>query len=202
MNISIILAAGLSKRFNDITPKQLYPINGKPLIQYSIDAIEPVVDDIIIVTNSKIQINTNHTVLTNDIDDRLQSIKTAIDFVGDKPYQKVIIHDSARPFITTEHIKTLVNSNQSHSQYYMKLTNGLAKRGEFGWDIPNRDEFIELCSPQCTEYDLFKFIFKKYIETDIQCEVLPCLSYLELEPELIEGHYKYLRKINTIDDIY
>ena len=60
MNISIILAAGLSKRFNDITPKQLYPINGKPLVQYSIDAIEPVVDDLIIVTNSKVQINTNH----------------------------------------------------------------------------------------------------------------------------------------------
>jgi hypothetical protein len=83
----------------------------------------------------------------------------------------------------------------------MKLTNGLAKKTDFGWEIPNREEFIELCSPQCTEYDLFKFIFKKYIETGKQCEILPCLSYLELEPELIEEHYKYLRKINTLDDI-
>ena len=80
----------------------------------------------------------------------------------------------------------------------MKLVNGLAKRGEFGWEISNREDFIELCSPQCTEYDLFKFIFRKYIETGIQCEVLPCLSYLELDPNLIEGHYKYLRKITII----
>jgi len=40
----------------------------------------------------------------------------------------------------------------------MKLVNGLAKKNEFGWEIPNREDFIELCSPQCTEYDLFKFI--------------------------------------------
>ena len=84
----------------------------------------------------------------------------------------------------------------------MKLTNGLAKKTDFGWEIPNREEFIELCSPQCTEYDLFKFIFKKYIETGKKCEILPCLSYLELEPNLIEGNYKYLRKITTINDIY
>jgi 2-C-methyl-D-erythritol 4-phosphate cytidylyltransferase len=200
MNVGVILAAGMSTRFNSQVPKQLFEINGKPIIQYSIDVLEKCVDDIIIVTNSNCKIETNHTILINDVNDRLQSIKVAIDYIT-TPYRKVVIHDAARPFITENQIKNLINSKHQHSQYFMKLTNGLAKKTEFGWEIPNREEFIELCSPQCTDFDLFKFIFKKYIETGIQCEILPCLSYLELEPELIEEHYKYLRKINTLDDI-
>jgi 2-C-methyl-D-erythritol 4-phosphate cytidylyltransferase len=201
MNVGVILAAGNSTRFNNSIPKQLFPINGKPIIQHSIDIIQQHVDDVIIVTNSNCKIETNHTVLINDVNDRLMSIKTAIDYIN-VPYRKIIIHDAARPFITDDYIKRLVDSKSQHSQYYMKLTNGLAKKTEFGWEIPNREEFIELCSPQCTDYDMFKFIFKTYIETGKQCEILPCLSYLEIEPELIEGHYKYLRKVNTLDDIY
>lgn len=201
MNVGVILAAGMSTRFNSQLPKQLFEINGKPIMQYSIDVLEKCVDDIIIVTNSNCKIETNHTVLINDVNDRLQSIKVALDHIN-TPYHKVIIHDAARPFITVDMVNGLINSKYQHSQYYMKLVNGLAKKNEFGWEIPNREEFIELCSPQCADFDLFKFIFKKYIETGIQCEILPCLSYLELEPELIEGHYKYLRKINTLDDIY
>ena len=52
MNIGIILAAGNSKRFNSETPKQLYLIDGKPVINHSIDILEKFLDDIIIVTNT------------------------------------------------------------------------------------------------------------------------------------------------------
>lgn len=201
MNVGIILAAGNGNRFNSIVPKQLFEINGKTVLQHSIDVLENCVDDIIIVTNSNLKILTKHTVLVNDINDRLQSIKVSIDYISTK-YQKLIIHDAARPFINENHINELINSKKQHSQYYMRLFNGLAKKNESGWEIPDREEFIEICTPQCTDFDIFYFIFKKYIETGKQCEILPCLSYLSLEPELIEGHYRYLRKITTIDDIY
>jgi len=49
MNVGIILAAGMSTRFNSQVPKQLFEINDKPIIQYSIDVLEKCVDDIIIV---------------------------------------------------------------------------------------------------------------------------------------------------------
>jgi 2-C-methyl-D-erythritol 4-phosphate cytidylyltransferase len=201
MNVSIILAAGNSTRFTSNKPKQLFEINGKPIIQHSIDIIENHVDDIIVVTNSKCNIQSNHQIVINDIDSRIQSIKAAVDTIS-KKYQKIIIHDAARPFITDVYISNLIKSKSQHSQYYLKLSNGLAMKNEIGWEIPNREDFIELCSPQCTDFDLFRFIFKTYIETGKQCEILPCLSYLEIQPELIEGHYKYLRKINTLDDIY
>jgi 2-C-methyl-D-erythritol 4-phosphate cytidylyltransferase len=39
MIVGIILAAGTSSRFKSDTPKQLYSINNKPIIEYSIDML-------------------------------------------------------------------------------------------------------------------------------------------------------------------
>ena len=200
MIVVVILAAGKSTRFGGEIPKQLYPIEGKPVIQWSIDLFEKFVDHIVIVTNSNCKIETNHTLLINDIDDRLISIKTALDSIQGQ-FDKIIIHDAARPFITDDYIKRLIESKSVHSQYYLPLTNGLAKKSDGGWEIVDRKDFIELCSPQCTDFDLFKTIFETYIQSGIECEVLPCLKVFNFEADLIEGNSKYLRKINTILDI-
>jgi len=47
MIIGIILAAGTSSRFNSETPKQLYSVNNKPIIEYSIDNMIDLVDKLI-----------------------------------------------------------------------------------------------------------------------------------------------------------
>ena len=54
MIIGIILAAGTSTRFNSDIAKQLYFINNKPIIEYSIDNMIQLVDRIIIVKNKNI----------------------------------------------------------------------------------------------------------------------------------------------------
>ena len=203
MTICVILAAGNSTRFGDY--KQLYSLNGKPIINHSIDIFDKCVDEILIVTNSNCisKIKTNHKIIVSDNDSRLKSIQSSIDFIGDKYIDNIIIHDAARPFITTEYVNALIEStkNNHHSQYYLKLVNGLAKRTNNGWEIPNREDYIELCTPQCTEYDTFKWIFRNFIESNKECEILPLVSKLNKKSNLIEGHYKYLRKITTVDDI-
>ena len=206
MNIGIILAAGNSTRFNDETPKQLYLIDDKPVINHSIDILEKFLDDIIIVANTHCsdKIKTEHTVLINDIDNRIDSIKAALDYIGEKEYDNIIIHDAARPFITTDIIVELLKSSKTykHSQYYLELVNGLVRKNETGWEVAPREEFIELCSPQITDFRLFKDIFTNYIETKIDCEILPVMCKLQYDYNLIKGSNKYLRKITTIHDIY
>ena len=88
MNIGIILAAGNSTRFNDETPKQLYLIDDKPVINHSIDILSECLDEIIIVTNTYCsdKIKTKHTIIINYIDDIIESIKAALDYIGDKKY--------------------------------------------------------------------------------------------------------------------
>jgi 2-C-methyl-D-erythritol 4-phosphate cytidylyltransferase len=80
MNIGIILAAGNSTRFNDENPKQLYLIDDKPIINHSIDILSQSLDEVIIVTNTYCsdKIKTNHTILVNDIDNRIESIKVVV----------------------------------------------------------------------------------------------------------------------------
>ena len=89
-----------------------------------------------------------------------------------------------------------------HSQYYLELVNGLVRKNELGWEVAPREDFIELCSPQITDFEIFKYIFTNYIETKIDCEILPIMCELKYDYNLIKGNNKYLRKITTTHDIY
>ena len=205
MNIGIILAAGNSTRFNNEDPKQLYLLKNKPVINYSIDILNQCLDEVIIVTNTYCsdKINTKHTILVNDIDDRIESIKVALDFIGDKKYSNILIQDAARPFITLDMVNELLESSKTnqHSQFYLELVNGLARKNELGWEVAPREDFIELCSPQITDFEIFKYIFTNYIEAKKDCEILPIMCKLKYQYNLIKGSSKYLKKITNIDDI-
>jgi 2-C-methyl-D-erythritol 4-phosphate cytidylyltransferase len=202
MNIGVILAAGKSTRFNSFCPKQLYPLKNKPIVQHSIDLLSKYLDRVIIVTNSECRDKIKGDVIVNDKDSRLESIRIALDHID--TCDNILIHDSARPFITEVMIENLLLSSVSnyHSQFYLPLINGLAKKTDVGYEIPDRNDFIELCSPQITRFDIFNLIFKTYIETDQECEILPVVSRFKLPYDLIQGHYRYLRKITTLEDIY
>lgn len=206
MNVAIILAAGNSKRFNQGTPKQLYTVDGKPVINHSIDVISEYISDIIIVTNSdcKQKISTDCKIVVNDVDNRLTSIKKAVDSIKNNNYQNILIHDSARPFITSQHIESLIVHSQKnyHTQYYLQLVNGLATKIGPHWQVANREDFIELVTPQITDFETFKYIFYNYINIGLECEILPAISKLNLDYQLLKGENRWLRKITTIDDIY
>jgi 2-C-methyl-D-erythritol 4-phosphate cytidylyltransferase len=202
MNVGIILAAGRSTRFDSTTPKQLYPIDGKPIVQHSIDLLSKHLDRVIVVTNSICKDHINGEVIVNDTDSRLKSIKAALDQID--TCDNILIHDAARPYIKDSMIGELITSSRHnlHSQFYLPLVNGLAKFTTFGYQIPNRNDYIELCSPQITKFDIFKYVFNNYIEKGEECEVLPLISRFEFRYNLIQGHYRYLRKITTLEDIF
>jgi 2-C-methyl-D-erythritol 4-phosphate cytidylyltransferase len=143
--------------------------------------------------------------LINNINCRLESINTGLHYIN-KYYSKnnknlnnidnIIIHDVARPYITKDYIQKLIssendNDNTTHlySQYYLKLTNGLMNLDNN--TIVDRNKYIELCTPLCINYNLFNFIFTNYIQKDksITCEFIPILQLLNININLIEGHY-------------
>jgi len=98
MFTGIILASGKSERFKSSIPKQFMSLNGKPVLQYSIDVIEPLVDELIIV--SDIQYKDYKCVPGGKT--RNESVENGLkashgDFI--------IIHDGARPFLRPETVK-------------------------------------------------------------------------------------------------
>jgi 2-C-methyl-D-erythritol 4-phosphate cytidylyltransferase len=172
------------------------------MVQHSIDLLTKHLDKVIIVTNSELSNQISGNIVINDKDSRIESIKVALESID--TCNKILIHDAARPYVTDWMIEDLLKSSNRniHSQFYLPLFNGLAKKNFIGYEIPNREDFIELCSPQITKYDFFKHIFRNYIEKGDECEVLPVVSRFEMKYNLIEGHYKYLRKVTTLEDIY
>jgi 2-C-methyl-D-erythritol 4-phosphate cytidylyltransferase len=205
MNVGIILAAGKSTRFESENPKQLHEINGLPIVNHSINTLSSTLDEVIIITNTHCleKIHTDKKILVNDIDDRILSIKTGIDYLKGSKWDNIVIHDAARPFITKETINQLIISQKDHvhSQYYLPLVNGLAKLNKEGvWEIPDRDKHIQLCSPQITKFDLFLDLFQDYIETKKECEILTIVSTLRMGFNLILGD-KNIRKVTNYGDL-
>ena len=238
LNVGILLAGGTSSRFNlylseNKISKQLYLLDGKPLINYSIDAFLELENNnlnyLLIIVNSEIKEEIEKIiekeskiiiiVLVNDFNDRLESINIGLQYINDYIYDfnpskiNIIIHDSARPFITQKHLKTLIDLNQTkinnknivYSQYCMKLTNGLMNLENN--EVLDRNKYLELCSPICIDFKICYDIFKNYIKKDENnqrefYEFIPVLNILNLKYKLIEGHFKDLRKITTREDIF
>ena len=211
MNSGILLAAGSGSRFGT-TPKQMYILNEKPVIQYSIDLLSKHLDRLIIVTNTLCFhsilpfVPMNAILLVNDVNCRLQSIKTALDYLQHHRTANVLIHDAARPFISEQYILDLLESSKKYagSQYYMKLLNGLARKKGETYKIVNREEYIELCTPQIMNYDLYDYIFRKHLDAGVPnrvWEILPVVKSMKISYNLIEGSPKYLRKLTTLADV-
>jgi len=213
INIGILLAAGTSSRFESNTSKQLYKINSIPIITYSINNMKNILDKIIIVTNTKcyeeikniINDDINIKIVINDINCRLESLSKGLEYIkiNYNNIDKIIIHDSARPYLLEDHFKNLLNTNHLYSQYYLKLVNGLAKKELSNYEIVNRDDYIEICTPICINFKLCYFIFKNYmdIKNRITYEFIPILDLLKIKYKFIEDSYKYLRKITIKDDL-
>jgi len=210
-NIAIILAGGMSTRFNQDKPKQLYLIDNKPIILYSIEAFINCVDNIVIISNStyfkdikKIVKKYNKVkILINDINCRLESIYTGLKYLKNKKIKNIIIHDACRPYIEEIHIKKLIEECKIYSQYYIKLNGGLYKKDLINYEIVNRDDYIEIATPLCINYELALFIYENYMGKNhrIVWEFINILDILNIKYNMIEGHNKFLRKITTYDDL-
>jgi len=213
-NVGILLAAGTSSRFQSTKQKQLYVLNGRPIITFSIDAMIHALDKLIIVTNDTcydeiakiVQEDSKIVLLRNNINCRLESIGVAHKYIknSNMHLSNIVIHDSARPFITDDHITTLLKLNvtYAYSQYSIKLVNGLIK-SKPTYEFVNRDEYIEACSPVCINYNAFDFIFVHYISKPnrITHEFYSIIQLLHLKHVFVDGLHKHLKKITTIDDV-
>jgi 2-C-methyl-D-erythritol 4-phosphate cytidylyltransferase len=213
-NIGILLAAGLSSRFESSYPKQLYEINGIPIIMYSVYSMIDYVEDLIIVTNTKyfyeIQNLTSHykniKVIINDVNCRLESISCGLELIKNTntSVNNIIIHDAARPFIRGSEIKNLLNSCNKflYSQYYLELVNGLYKKGFFP-EFVDRNGYLEICTPIAANFELYYFIFSNYIKLSnrITHEHISILDLMKIQYCLIPGLPRQLRKITYFNDV-
>lgn len=127
MNYAIILSGGVGSRMKLNIPKQYVEVNGKPIINYCLETFLSckIIDIIIIgvaeewhdfVKKSISKINTNKPIyFTSPGETRQFSIYNAlktIQEIGGQSEDIVIIHDAARPLVSTQLINNCINACQ------------------------------------------------------------------------------------------
>lgn len=106
-NVGVILASGISERFNSSIPKQYIKLNGKPCILYVLDEFlkANLFDQIIIVLNDLKysyvfkEYNQKFIHLIKGGTTRNKSIKSALDYCFQFNPQKILFHEAVRPLI-------------------------------------------------------------------------------------------------------
>ena len=108
-NCFILLAAGKGKRFKSKTLKQFINYKNKPLFMHSIDkAIKSnLFKEIVLVTNNKIKLKNKKIKVIKGGKERYQSSQKALDFIKNKKFKNVFIHDAARPNFSISLLKNL-----------------------------------------------------------------------------------------------
>ena len=158
----ILLAAGKGKRFKSNTLKQFHILNGKPLIYHSIEkAIKSkIFKEVIVVTNSKIKKPKDKIIkVIKGGSERFESSKRALEYIKNKKFKNVYIHDAARPNFSIKLLKRLnreLNNNKAvvpytntdHSVKYKDRSNILNLK---------RENLILTQTPQCFD---FKTLYK------------------------------------------
>jgi len=203
---AIIPAGGTSSRFGK-TNKLLEKINGKEVIKYTIDAFEASnVDEIIICANisiieelTKICANSKKVKIIEGGQTRQESVYNGLKA---EICDYVLIHDGARPMITTDLINSAIEMVKDKKALTVATkTIDTIKEVVDGKIIRtiDRSKLYNTQTPQAFEYNLIKNAHDKLIGQNFTDDA-GMLEELGVDVYILNGSYKNI-KITTQNDI-
>ena len=169
MKISVIIcAAGVGNRLKSgsPTPKQYLVVNGKTIIEYSIDKFL----ELDIIENIVIAINPGHTEYTQNIikknaykdkvfiihgsNTRLKSVMKGIEYLSSSGTTHVFIHDAARPNFLSTLPNNLIKAAKGHdgSIPIIEASNTIKQLKNEKLKTLDRSTIIESQTPQFFEF--------------------------------------------------
>lgn len=215
---AIVLAAGKGSRMKSDTPKQFIQLDGKPIIYYPLKAFEESnVDEIVVVTISsmeeyikeeiikKYSINKVKAVVVGSVA-RYLSVYNGLLSVLDSDY--VLIHDSARPFITVDKINEIINQTVLNKAVIpgVKVKDTIKQVSGEGvvCNTPDRNSLIAVQTPQAFDYKMLKKgydkIDKSIVDETITDDSCVWERYVGEPVYVIEGDETNI-KITTPEDL-
>lgn len=165
MNLVAILAGGVGARMGMNLPKQFLQFAGRTVLEHSVQAFEnhPDVNKILIVMNSDYVDEAKAIIKKNNWpkvcgviiggNNRYDSSAAAIDyFLGNAANDKILIHDAARPLVSTELITRVFDALDKYDAVNVGITPsntivGINDKGEVV-ATPDRAKLIACQTPQ------------------------------------------------------
>lgn len=155
-NILVILAGGSGSRYKSKTPKQYTMINGKELLEYSIDEMKQAknVDRMVVVLNNDSDV-INHVAETYGVEivaggkERAYSFQNALNYINMKypECRKVVFHEAARPLVSHMVIDCYFDllDKYDYVESCKKINDSL---GSYVIQAPRREDYYLIQAPE------------------------------------------------------
>lgn len=215
---AIIPASGKGLRMGSNTPKQFMPLDGKPVLYYSLRAFEmSPVDEVILVTSPEsIEFVKNNIVTKYGFKkvskivpggaERYLSVYEGLMAADDADY--VLIHDAARPLLDLSLITSCMNAVEKYDACvpFVPVADTIKIRtdNDFAETTPDRSTLCAIQTPQCFKRSLLLDGYRSLKGNEGDCsKITDDASVIELglhKPvKLIPGNPRN-RKLTTPED--
>ncbi len=183
MRIICILAGGNGNRFGSPVPKQYHLINGRPVIEYVIDAaIKSVADEILIVSDAErideLEDKYGVTAIRGGVN-RNGSIKNALDYI-DAHYScdEIILVDAVCPLVHWELFNLYFHYLQEYDAVFTasEVTTSLARKDN---QPVNRKDYLIIESPDAYRFRILKDHFNAASPYTTPLHMLPSDSRIK-----------------------
>lgn len=210
-NVAIILGAGSGTRMKIEKSKLLLEINGKTVIERSVEAFLNISDvDEVVVAVREEDVETFSKLLPDERvtfviggKTRQESVKNAVETIDEA--ELIMIHDGARPLVREEDIEnTIIEANSFGAAAVgvpVKDTIKVINSESIVVDTPNRATLFAVQTPQIFKFDLYKEALEK-AEADGKDFTDDCqlIEYAGGKVKMVTGSYDNI-KITTPDDV-
>ncbi len=217
-NTAILLAGGVGTRVGLSTPKQLIEMRGRPILDYSLAALDQhdAVDDIVVMmapdhldAAREIVRNAGHSKVRDILEGgatRSDTTRRALGALGDLDC-KVLLHDAVRPLVTARVISECFDALDSYDAVGVAIPSAdtiiSVTEANTILDIPARSSLRRIQTPQAFRASIIKRAHEiaaqdpDFVATD-DCAVV--LRYLPDVPIwLVEGDTRNIKVTEPLD---
>lgn len=218
-NIGVILAGGVGTRFGSDCPKQFLELNGRKVIEYTVDAFEksPAIDEIAIVVHSVWEEEIHLMVSRNGWKkvrkvllggkERYDSSLAAIKEYSGKDVN-LVFHDAVRPFVSQGILSDIAEALIEHEAIDVTVpcTDTIVRvAGDFLESIPDRSKLNRGQTPQAFRLTVIEDAYSKGLKdpafrTSDDCGVV-CRYRPEVPVFIVRGEERNM-KLTYPEDLH
>lgn len=206
--IALIVAAGRGRRAGGGLPKQYRSLGGQPILTHAmrIFANHPRIDEQAVVIHpddtelyeaASAPFRSHALPWIRGADERQGSVLNGLDALAPHKPRRVLIHDAARPFCSSDIIYRALNALDTHHGAYPALAvSDTLRRGD---DLVDRANVFAAQTPQCFQFDAIREAHRAaqgiVATDDVEIALRHGLSVARIEGERMNF------KLTTPDDI-
>ena len=226
---AVVLAAGNGKRMGSQIPKQFMPLDGKPVLWYSLQVLEqsPLIDEVVLVTGEddiqRVRAQFVEHYGFQKIKDivagggeRYESVYHALLSIKERNGEQegyVFIHDGARPFVSQEILKSLYLSVQETKACVtatrVKDTIKVSNEAGIVVETPDRNTLWAVQTPQVFSQELIIRAYEMLMQNlpallekgiAVTDDAMVVETMCSQPVTLVEGSYRNI-KLTTPEDM-